>query len=97
MGGLLHMITFDLLFSFQFSTGFANHETIYHVKEWLTIQFKVDQLRVIIVGSLGTTECQQTCVFHLQNGYNGLEKQLGINVRSFIDDDDIGTSSTSSL
>jgi len=47
--------------------------------------------------SLWRAQCKKRSVLHLQNGQNDFEEEVRINVRGFINDDNVSTATTSSL
>ncbi|MBX9637235.1 MAG: hypothetical protein K2Q45_06760 [Nitrosomonas sp.] len=58
---------------------------------------QIHQGRIVIGIAFGTAQRKQAGVLHAQDGNNCLEKELGSNVRCFINDNNIGSSASGSL
>lgn len=99
MGVALNVGTLDLLYTLQFEAVLANLEAIDDVKEWFvgSFAFQVHQVTIVVAVTFGTTQAEQAGVLHTQDGNNGLEEELVINVSGFINDNDIGSCASGGL
>lgn len=96
---ILHMGTVNLLGPLELEALFANLKTIHHVKKGLVRPFplKVHQDGIVIILSLWRGETHECRVLHGNDGDDGFEKELGVNVSRLIHNANVGTRTTSRL
>lgn len=97
MRRLLHVVAEDLLFRLEYTTFLANQLTVADIEKELPIHLEFQEFGKEVLRSLRTTQGKEGGVLHLQDGYNDLEEEIGRNVGTLIDNDNVGSGTTGRL
>jgi hypothetical protein len=98
MGRVRNVLAHDLLVSRQLSALGTHHDGLHNLEPRVSVlALGFNELRIVVVRVSWGAQGNQGCVFHLQNGQDGLVKEFGCNVSSLVQNNEISSRPTSSL